>query len=128
MIPTFIVLALSCFAAFYVARSLKEGAASARVDEGASLEAEDDKRLALAALIDLEEERDSGKLSRDDFERLRTTYEVEAVDALRRADAATDDGDEDDLEQEIARVRDRLRCPRCGAIRPSGELCPRCES
>lgn len=128
MIPTFIVLALSCFAAFYVARAVKEGAASARVDEGASLEAEDDKRLALAALIDLEEERDSGKLSRDDFERLRATYEVEAVDALRRADAATDDGDEDDLEQEIARVRDRLRCPRCGAIRPSGELCPRCES
>jgi hypothetical protein len=36
-------------------------------------------------------------------------------------------GPEDDaLEAEIAEMRERMTCPRCGALRSPGEACPSC--
>jgi hypothetical protein len=89
--------------------------------------AEDKKNSALSALIDIEDEREVGKLSAADFELLRREYEAEAMAALHELDEIhftlrTDEA----LEAEIAAVRAGLECPSCGGARPPGEPCPRC--
>jgi hypothetical protein len=85
------------------------------------------KRAALEAIIDMENERASGKLSEAGFEALRGQYEVEAVRALKEIDALSGqlEGDDAVLESEIARMRAGLTCPRCGAWK-TGETCERC--
>jgi hypothetical protein len=85
------------------------------------------KSAALDALIDLEEDRAMGKLTRADFESLRADYEAEALEALRELDAAARARADDELlEAEIAAARRELACPRCGRIRPEGRPCPQC--
>lgn len=90
-------------------------------------EAEGRKRAALYALIDIEEEAEIGKLSPGDLEVLRNRYEHDAIDALRHLDelgaAATKP---DDLESEIARLKEQMRCSNCGATRPPQQACSRC--
>jgi hypothetical protein len=88
-------------------------------------DAEARKRAALAALMDLEEERAVGKLSEVDFLALRAEYEAEAIAALKQLDIAVLAPD-DPLEAEIAAYRLRLQCPACGALRPAEGTCPRC--
>jgi hypothetical protein len=88
-------------------------------------DAEARKRAALAALMDLEEERAVGKLSDKDFLALRAEYEAEAIAALKQLDIAVLAPD-DPLEAEIAAYRLRLQCPECGALRPAEGTCPRC--
>jgi len=88
-------------------------------------DAEARKRAALAALMDLEEERAVGKLSDSDFLELRAEYEAEAIAALKQLDIAVLAPD-DPLEAEIAAYRLRLQCPACGALRPAEGTCPRC--
>jgi hypothetical protein len=86
------------------------------------------KSVALDALIDLEEDRALGKLTRADFESLRAVYEAEALEALRELDAAARTRADDELlEAEIAAARRELTCPRCGRIRPEGRPCPQCK-
>jgi hypothetical protein len=92
-------------------------------------EADAKKRAALMAIVDLETERATGKLSEGDFVALRAGYEEQALIALREADALRDSTDDDDeLEHEIAAIRERLRCPDCGAARRPGEPCEQCSS
>jgi hypothetical protein len=92
-------------------------------------EADAKKRAALMAIVDLETERATGKLSEGDFVALRAGYEEQALIALREADALRDSTDDDDeLEHEIAAIRERLRCPDCGAARRPGEPCEQCGS
>jgi hypothetical protein len=92
-------------------------------------EANAKKRAALVAILDLEAEQASGKLSSGDFAVLRSEYETKALLALREADALRDSTfDDDELEREIAAIRERLRCPNCGAARRPGEPCKRCGS
>jgi hypothetical protein len=86
------------------------------------------KSAALDAIIDLEEDRALGKLTRADFESLRADYEAEALQALRELDAAARTRSDDELlEAEIAAARRELACPRCGRIRPEGRPCPQCD-
>lgn len=97
-------------------------------------EAVADKRAALVAIVDLENERAVGKMSEEDFDALKAEYEAQALSALRAADALRDtagrsahgQGWDDDLELEIAAIRERLRCPSCGAARTPGEACEQC--
>jgi cytochrome c-type biogenesis protein CcmH/NrfF len=92
-------------------------------------EADARKRAALVGIVDIETERDTGKLSEGDFVALRSVYETQALIALREADALRDSTyDDDELEHEIAAVRERLRCPNCGAARRPGESCEQCGS
>ena len=74
-------------------------------------ELEERKRAALTAILDLEAERDVGKLSEADLEELRGVYEAEALDAIVALDAAGLDARTDALEREIASVRARLKDP-----------------
>lgn len=94
-------------------------------------EIEERKYAALTAILDLESERDVGKLSEIDFNELRSTYELEAIDALHELDGLERTGGRDPLEDEILAVRERLartdRCPSCGAPRAADvSPCPSC--
>jgi hypothetical protein len=129
-----VVLALAMALAYYVTLPLRGRVVEERAP-AASLRGElyARKRAALGAILDIESERDAGKLSNQDFAALRAEYEAEAIDALRdleRADGADPRMDlpepDDELEAEIAALRAELICPRCGAPRPRGSLCPRC--
>ena len=129
MIPGLLIGLLALVALAYVVAPLRrpeEPGGDAREEA----ELEDRKHQALLAILDLEAERDVGKLSQDDFEDLRMTYESEALAALGELDAVAPWGG-DPLEREIAAARANLAletCPRCGKSRPAGAECPRCES
>jgi len=97
-------------------------------------EAVADKRAALMAIVDIENERAVGKMSQADFDALKAEYEAQALTALRAADALRDSAErppqepewDDELELEIAALRERLSCPNCGAARTPGEACEQC--
>lgn len=94
------------------------------MDESA---AEEKKRVALTGILDLEEERDGGKLSESEYVDLRARYERDAVEALKELDTASSESTlEDHLEKEIAAARDKLRCGTCGAPRDVDAI--RCSS
>lgn len=121
---TSIVLLLALWGLIYVVAPLRRGAVPDAGTDGLVEDAIARKRTALDALVDIEQEKAVGKLSDEDFAALRTEYEIEAVRALDDLDGlGRTDGD---IEAEIAAMRERLSCPRCGALRSQGEPCPRC--
>lgn len=129
MTAAIIVSALTIAAIAYIVAPI--GRARRGMDETVSeTAAEEKKRVALTGILDLEEERDGGKLSDQEFIDLRARYERDAVDALKEldiADASAPLGDR--LEEEIAAARDKLRCGTCGAPRGSeAARCPSCGS
>ena len=128
MIAALVVAAAALGLLAWVVAPLREGRRDDGPGPGAELdEATARKQAALVAIVDLENERAVGKLSDTDFEILRADYERRALTALREVDALRDSSvDEDELELEIAAVRERLRCPNCGAARSPGEACERC--
>lgn len=142
MIAAVIVAVLACGALAYVAVPLRSGANASLEPSFEVDELESKKRAALTAIIDIENERDIGKLSGDDFAVLRGEYETEAVAALLELDALrAGSSNEPDagLEAEIAAIRERLAgshshssggavlaCPSCGAPRVPGRACSSC--
>ena len=86
------------------------------------------KNTALAAIVDLEEERALGKLATPDFEALKANYEAEALAALRELTAAsvTSAPSDEALEAEIAELRAALACPRCGRALSGTGTCSQC--
>lgn len=65
------------------------------------------KSAVLGALVDLDEEHEMGKLSSEDRDALRGSYETEAIEILDALDAAQNTTDP--LEAKIAAARQRLR-------------------
>jgi hypothetical protein len=121
------VLAVAALA--FVAAPLRRPDRPTEIDPITELE--EKKNVALTAILDLESERDVGKLSDADFAELRSIYESDALDALHRLDrAGLDTAPPDQLEREIARVRERLsgaRCANCDApLRHGTSVCTRC--
>ena len=102
------------------------------------------KELALAALKEIEFDRETGKLSDADYQSMLTRYTKEAVEALRDAEpaAAAAGGDafaaapagaagDDPIERLIAETRAANRgrkfCVNCGAaLEGSGRFCVEC--
>ena len=128
MIPGLVVALLAIVALIYVSAPIRR-APPILDDEGDTSEAEARKIAALTAILDLESERDVGKLSEADLAELRSTYEHDALAALADLDAAEALPATDPLEREIASLRHRLsrdRCPSCDAARPAGTTCARC--
>ncbi|MBA2726426.1 MAG: hypothetical protein H0U53_10590 [Actinobacteria bacterium] len=128
MIEVLIIGLLACLALAYVAYPMSSGPTS-DLPEPSKLveEAGEKKRSALVAIVDMEEERATGKLSEEDFVVLRSQYEAEAIAALRQLDALqSETGYDADLEAEIAQVRASLMCPSCGALRDPGSKCSSC--
>ncbi len=130
MVAVIVVVLLLGLALAYVLTPLRRGGGEPDDPDPrgqAEADAEDKKNSALGALVDIEDEREVGKLSTADFEMLRREYEAEALAALHELDDIhftyrTDEA----LEAEIAAVRAGLECPSCGGARPPGEPCPRC--
>ena len=128
MIPVLVVLVAAVAGIAYVVLPLRRGPRNfGATGPTATQDAEDRKSAALAGIVDLEQELEIGKLSRDDFEVLRAEYERDAVAALHELDGGVLP-DEDALEKEIAAARARLACPSCGAPRTTDGPCPRCGS
>lgn len=113
----------------------------------ASLEREDDeltdtearKRVALLALRDVEYDFLAGKLDEEDYRSLKTELTAEALAALEADEAAraergaTGPAPTDDLEAEIARIRQHIRsglvCSSCGYTNEEGSrFCSSCGS
>lgn len=140
MTTALVVAALACAALAYVAAPLRDRDEPALPDGDDAGELVGRKRAALTAILDMEDERDAGKLSREDFAALRNEYEAEAaaalleLDALRASGSPVDEG----LEEEIAAIRQRLAtsrersdvepCPSCGTPRAPGRACEQCGS
>jgi hypothetical protein len=92
------------------------------------------KGVALAALKEIEFDRETGKLSDEDYEFLKTKYTMAAVEALRGEQVALVSNDIETLV--AARVRSlrsaptptgRQYCDRCGAgLVPDGRYCESC--
>ena len=126
MIGAVLVTVLGAAVLAYVLLPLRE-----RREEGAESdvtleELSARKTAALAGIVDLETERDVGKLGPEDFGALRAQYEAEAVEALRDMDALAAGGNLDaEIEAEIARVRASMTCPTCGGLRTDAG-CTRC--
>ncbi|MDQ3985177.1 MAG: hypothetical protein M3280_01580 [Actinomycetota bacterium] len=126
MIPVVVVLVLVTAALVYVGAPLRTAREEDVGETDAAVrEARSRTEIALGALLDLEEERESGRLNESDYEPLRHRYEAEAVVALRKADSLQGTP-EDEIEDEIERIKQRLRCPSCGAPRAPGERCSKC--
>jgi hypothetical protein len=90
-------------------------------------DAEEKKRAALTALIDIEEERSIGKMSDPDFDSLRAEYEAEALEALIELDGLDAAPQEDrELETEISALKAKMTCPSCGTLRRPGKACDQC--
>lgn len=124
-----IVGVIALVALAYVAAPTRRERSSEPVADPLS-ELEETKTVALTAILDLEDERDMGKLTDEDLAELRSVYEAQALAALQQMDEVSGSDGSDPLEREIARVRERLTsssCPACGASRPAGtSVCPRC--
>lgn len=125
-----VVALLACAALAYVVLPL--GTRRGRQEETPSQEddIEARKRTALSAIVDLEADLSVGKLSDEDFEVLRAQYEAEALRALTELDELRARSQEpaDSLEDEIAEMRGRLACPRCGALRSTEGTCLQCQT
>jgi hypothetical protein len=132
VIPALIVAALAAAVLVWVVAPLRRGPRRVGLLESERLaEATAQKDAALDALVDIEREREVGKLSEEDFKELRAQYESEALAALRSLDTNLADEVDDELEAEIAAMKERLGrrpCPRCGTQRVPGGPCPNCGS
>lgn len=126
MTATVVVIVLAFLGLVFVVVPLRRGP-SFEVDSPSPLEAAREKKTAaLAGIIDVEQEHDAGKMTTQDFRSLRAEYERDAVAALNELDVLATGSFDDDLEREIAEVRQKLACPSCGAPRSAGKPCPRC--
>ena len=129
MTAAIVICLLAVAALFYIAVPIGRSEKTLGEAEPEN-EAEERKRVALGGIIDLEEERDAGKLSDPEFVQLRSRYERDAVLALKELDDDSLTPDlEARLEREIAGARDKLRCRTCGAPKVGGATrCPSCGS
>lgn len=88
--------------------------------------------VALAALKEIEFDRETGKLSDGDYAFLKQKYTVEALSALRAEDQGSPAADlEAQVAARVATLRDDGRtaseCASCGAhVGPGAQFCPEC--
>ena len=111
MTGALLVAAAAAALLYYVTVPLRRGDNRETLEEPVEVsEATARKKTTLVALLELEDERDTGKLSEQDYDGLRRQYEGEAVEALRELDAVRPPAaDDDDLEADIERIKRTLR-------------------
>ena len=83
---------------------------------------------AIAALREIEFDRETGKLAAADYDELRARYTQRALDAMRRASAGESASVTDPVEATIAAYRARLKeCVTCGPRpEPDAVFCSTC--
>jgi hypothetical protein len=108
--------------------------ASLEREDAEVTEAEARKRVALLALRDVEYDFLAGKLDEQDYRSLKSELTAEALDALEADEAARDGSGSDvdeEVEDEIARIRETLRgglaCAKCAYNNERGSrFCSAC--
>ena len=87
----------------------------------------------MGEIVELELDRELGKVSAEDFRHLFAELEAETlavIDELDRLNGASSHQLERRIEEEVAALRQKttsLRCRSCGALRREGDLfCPQC--
>jgi len=83
---------------------------------------------AIAALREIEFDRETGKLAPADYEELRARYTQRALEAMRQQSAASHATPDELLEAEVAAFRARLKeCINCGPRpEPDAVYCSNC--
>ena len=91
------------------------------------------KEQLLGEIVELELDRELGKVSAEDFHRLFAELEAETlaiIGELDRLNGASSGQFERRIEEEVAALRRKTaasRCHGCGALRREGDLfCPQC--
>ena len=90
------------------------------------------KEQLLGEIVELELDRELGKVSAEDFQRLFAELEAETlaiIGELDRLNGASSDQFERRIEEEVATLRQKTapRCYDCGTPRRTGDLfCPQC--
>ena len=90
------------------------------------------KEKLLGEIVELELDRELGKVSAEDFQRLFAELEAETlavIGELDRLNGASSSQLERRIEKEVAALRQKTapRCHSCGALRREGDLfCPQC--
>ena len=91
------------------------------------------KEQLLGEIVELELDRELGKVSAEDFQHLFAELEAETlaiIGELDRLNGASSDQFKRRIEEEVAALRQKTatpRCHSCGALRREGDLfCPRC--
>ena len=119
---TVLVLFLAATAlAFVVTPLLRAGRSNATADDSASVallrELHARHQMLLGGLKDLEDDRATDKIGDEDYEQLKRRLSTQAIEVMRRLDAA-----EHEREQELEREREAsrpLRYPGTGRSDPS---------
>ena len=103
-----IVAILMLVAVAYVVAPLlkKETDTFAPSDEG--FEAREEKRRALEAILDLENDLESGKITADEHDVLRAEHERDALDSMRELDVLEVTASDTAIENAIAAERERI--------------------
>ena len=91
------------------------------------------KEQLLGEIVELELDRELGKVSAEDFQRLFAELEAETlaiIGELDRLNGSSSDQFERRIEEEVAALRQKTAVPRChgcGALRREGDrFCPQC--
>ncbi len=91
------------------------------------------KEQLLGEIVELELDRELGKVSAEDFQRLFAELEAETLAVIGELDRLNGAGNaqlERRIEEEVAAVRQKSaasRCRSCGALQREGDLfCPQC--
>ncbi|MFQ5722462.1 MAG: zinc ribbon domain-containing protein [Candidatus Aminicenantales bacterium] len=97
---------------------------------------EEKKRAIYSALKELEFDFKMGKLTEEDYYKLKSRYEREAIDVLKQLDRSSlsVEGLEEKVEKEISsyleKKRDKVQknfCPNCGSeVRIQDSFCSNC--
>ena len=132
LLPLTCSIALLLGLLLYLGRPLLTGG-RAGAATGATRQLFERKEQLLGEIVELELDRELGKVSAEDFQRLFAELEAETlaiIGELDRLNGASSDQFERRIEEEVAALRQKTaasRCLGCGALRREGDLfCPQC--
>ena len=134
LLPLFGSLALLLGLLLYLGRPLLlDGQTRAIPPGGGARELFERKEQLLGAIVELELDREIGKVPEEDFQRLFAQLEAEAlvvIGELDQLNGAGSDELESRIEAEVAALRQtaaKPSCPGCGALRREDDrFCPQC--
>ena len=132
LLPIICSIALLLGLLLYLGRPLLAGG-RAGAAAGPTRQLFERKEQLLGEIVELELDRELGKVSAEDFQRLFAELEAETlaiIGELDRLNGASSDQFERRIEEEVAALRQKTAAPRCrgcGTPRREGDLfCPQC--
>jgi len=132
LLPILCSIALLLGLLLYLAHPLLTGERTSAAS-GSPRQLFERKEQLLGELVELELDRELGKVSAEDFQRLFAALEAETlavIGELDRLNGASSSQLERRIEEEVAALRQKTAIPRChgcGAVRrESDRFCPQC--